>query len=106
MRWMVLLTALASVGCTHLRSFSVTTIPEDRSRPVEAAGQRIVVLGINATNDFADTLVADLAEQCPDGRVSGIITRYEVAMVVPIFAYAHRVYVSGHCVTATGVGAQ
>lgn len=104
MKQMLLVIALASMGCTHLRSFSVTTIPEDRSRPIKAAGQRIVFLGINPSNDYADDVVADLLKQCPDGRVSGIITRYETAMVVPVFAYANRVYVEGHCVVDNGTG--
>ena len=89
---------LGAVGCTHLHSLSVTTIPDDRSRPVEATGERIVVLGINPDNDYADGVVADLAAQCPDGRVSGVMTRYERALVVPIFAYAHRVHAEGFCI--------
>ena len=88
---------LGAVGCTHLHSLSVTTIPDDRSRPVEATGERIVVLGINPNNDYADEVVSDLAQQCPDGRVSGVMTRYERALVVPIFAYAHRVRATGYC---------
>ena len=98
MRPILWVVAVASVGCTHLRSLSVTTIPEDRSRPVSAAAQRTIVLGINADNDYAKTLVQDLAKQCPNGTVSGVVTRYERSMVVPIFAYANRVYAEGYCV--------
>ena len=97
---MRMLLVLGSVGCTHLHSLSVTTIPDDRSRPVEATGQRIVVLGLNWDNDYAAEVVSDLAKQCPDGRVSGVMTRYERALVVPIFAYAHRVHAEGFCLQA------
>ena len=94
LRWLLM---LGAVGCTHLHSLSVTTIPDDRSRPVEATGERIVLLGINPNNDYAAEVVSDLAKQCPDGRISGVMTRYERAMVVPVLAYAHRVHAQGFC---------
>jgi hypothetical protein len=94
LKWIV---PFAFVGCTHLRSLSVTTIPEDRSRPVSAAGERVIFFGINQDNEYAASLVKDLAAQCPGGTVSGILTRLETNIVFP-FVVTMRVHAQGYCV--------
>ena len=72
-----------STGCVHMRSMSTTSVPAERSKPVEAEGYN---------------LPKELAEQCPNGRVEGILTKHENIMYFPLFAHAVRVTASGFCV--------
>lgn len=64
-------------GCASLRSVSVTQIPQDRSKPIEVEETNWGFLGIHFTNGFVDDLSDRLRMQCPNGKVSGIYTKYE-----------------------------
>ena len=101
MKTLMMVFALSMVGCTHLRSMSVTTIPADRSQPVEAVVERVIFFGINADNDYVEVLLQQLAEQCPKGKVSGLLTRTERSLVVPLIAHAITVRAQGYCVDPT-----
>jgi hypothetical protein len=64
-------------SCASLRSVSMTSVPRDRSHPVEASQNNVAFLGIHFDNEFVDELPARLREQCPGGKVSGVYTKYE-----------------------------
>lgn len=88
------------VGCTHLQSVSTSSLPEDRSKPVQAEGYRFIFLGFNFNNDYVDEMTDDLAKNCPKGQVKGILTKYESIVYFPLFAHAARVKAQGFCVAA------
>ena len=87
-----------SIGCVHMRSMSTTSVPAERSKPVEAEGYRFLFLFINTNNQYINNLPKELAEQCPNGRVEGILTKHENIMYFPLFAHAVRVTASGFCI--------
>lgn len=87
-------------GCASINSVSLTPIPAARSNAVRAQVEKTIILGFNFDNDFINPLVQDLKRQCPNGVVSGILTKDEIISYV--FVYTHRVVATGYC---TGGGA-
>ena len=86
-------------GCVHMSSISTTSVPMDRSTPVYAEANKFMFLWVNFSNDYVDFLTEDLAAQCPNGRVEGILTKQEDIVYFPIGG-AVRVSASGFCVNA------
>ena len=89
-------------GCASLRSVSMTSFPKDRSRPVQAKVKKFVFLALNFNNDFVLDLVPQLKKQCPDGKVTGITSKYETRFY--FFAYKMIVTSEGFCVHGKGKG--
>ena len=92
------LVGLLTSGCVHMASISTTTIPADRESPVEAEAERFMFLLLNFDNNYVFRLTEDLAKQCPDGRVEGILTKQESIIYFPLIAHGVRVSASGFCV--------
>lgn len=90
--------AVFFVGCVHMSAVSTTSIPADRRQPVEATSYRFLFLLMNFDNNYVDELTQDLANQCKDGRVEGILTKQEDIMYFPLFAHAVQVSATGYCV--------
>jgi hypothetical protein len=83
-------------GCASLQSVSVTAVPQDRSRVVEADEGNVAFLGIHFDNSFADGLRDQLKAKCPKGKVTGIYTKYE--SVWYFLVQKRKVSASGFCV--------
>lgn len=66
-----------SSGCASLHSVAQTNVPKDRSKPIEAEGSTWAILGIYFSNSFADDAMEGLRSKCPNGKVSGVFTKYE-----------------------------
>ncbi len=92
------LVGLLTSGCVHMASISTTTIPADRESPVEAEAERFMFLLLNFDNNYVFRLTEDLAKQCPDGRVEGILTKQESIIYFPLIAHGVRVSAAGFCV--------
>ena len=73
----LLLAALLSTACASLHSVSYTSVPADRSHPVEQEESAWGFLGIFFSNSFVDEVHDGLRKQCPGGRISGIATKFE-----------------------------
>lgn len=86
------------VGCASVNSVSLTPIPSKRSTPVRAEVSKVIFLGFNFDNDYIDPLVSDLKRQCPDGVVSGILTKDETISYFLVFK--KRVVATGFCNSA------
>ena len=69
--------ACLSLGCASVKSFSLTQVPADRSRPIQAQADDWSFLGINFSNDFVSEIQPKLLEQCPHGDVRGVLTKQE-----------------------------
>ena len=98
--WLPLLAcaALSTVlpACTSLQSVSVTQVPIDRSRPMRAEVTNTAFLGIHFSNDFLDDLMPQLIQQCPRGRITGLLTKQENSVYVIVAT--RRVIATGYCV--------
>lgn len=88
------LTLLMS-GCASINSVSLTPIPSQRSNPVKAEVSKFIILGFNFDNDFIDPLVEDLKRQCPNGVVSGVLTKDET--ISYFLAFRKQVTATGFC---------
>jgi hypothetical protein len=85
-------------GCASLQSVSVTNIPHERGRPIQATENNVAFLGIHFDNDFADAVPEELRRQCPSGKVTGIYAKYETTWYVLI--ENRSVTAHGYCVPA------
>lgn len=95
-KWIVFsLVALQLAGCASINSVSLTPIPANRKKEVKAEVSKTVFLGFNFNNDFLDPLVDKLKSQCPEGVVSGILTKDEVISYVLVFT--RKVTATGYC---------
>jgi hypothetical protein len=83
-------------ACTHLQSVSVTQIPADRSRPVRAEVNNPALFGIHFDNSFVEDLTPQLMAQCPHGRLTGLLTKYENTTYVLVST--RTVITTGYCV--------
>lgn len=91
------LLAFGLSGCAALNSVSVTPIPANRSQSVTASASRWVILGLNFDNDFADDVSRRLSEKCPNGRISGILTKDETFFYFLFFVIRKDVSATGYC---------
>lgn len=82
-------------GCAHVDSVSLTPIPTKRANQVKAEAEKTVFLAFNFDNDFVNAIVEDLKRQCPNGVVSGILTKQETIAYVIVFK--HKVTATGYC---------
>lgn len=95
---MMLGLAVGLTGCSHLASVSTTTVPKDRSKPVEVEADRLMIFLVNFDNDYVDGLTQKLAAQCPGGRVEGVLTKMENVTYFPLIAHSVKVTARGYCV--------
>ena len=86
-------------GCTHLASVSTSSIPKSskRAKPVSVQAKRMIFLGFNFNNDYVNDLTFQLANQCPNGKVEGVVTKHENVLYFLPFVYEVRVTASGFC---------
>src|SRR3954462_5264728 len=99
MKFLFLIAMAFSIsGCVALTSVSTTPVPVDRSHSIHAEGNRFLFLLLNFDTNFVDNMVSDLAKQCPNGKVQGILTKQEDIVYFPIIAHAYRVSADGYCV--------
>lgn len=84
-------------GCAMLNSVSITPVPANRSHEVSAESQRWIIFGFNFDNDYVDTVSHDLSRKCPDGKISGILTKDEVYNYFLFFVLKHKLTATGYC---------
>ncbi len=94
--------SLALSGCTYLESVSTTPIPADRQTKVKAETSRFVILLFNFNNDYVNEMAEDLANQCPNGKVQGILTKHESVVYFPLLFHSIKVSAEGFCVKNHG----
>lgn len=87
--------AASLVGCASINSVSLTPIGTKRDRPVKAEVSKTIFLGFNFDNDYINPLVSDLKRQCPNGIISGILTKDETISYFIVFT--KRVVATGFC---------
>lgn len=90
------LSGVALSACASLGSVSVTQIPTDRSHPIAAESHDWTVFGLAGDNDYADEVPKQLSQQCPRGKITGLLTKSESKLWV--FVSRRRVTARGFCV--------
>lgn len=83
------------MGCASVNSVSLTPIPSAKNKVVKAEASKWIILGFSFDNDFIDPLVSDLKDQCPNGVVSGILTKDET--IAYLLVFKKRVTATGFC---------
>lgn len=102
MRLGVILILFFLAGCVSLNSVSLTSVPADRSQKVRAESERFIFLGFNFDNDYVNGLTLDLKNQCPNGTVSGVLTKSESINYFLYIFHKNRITVTGYCVPGKG----
>ena len=101
--WQLILLSIIGMnlfGCMSLASLSLTQVPADRNNLVVSQAHDWVFMGIVTQNDFADQAVNDLQKQCRNGRLTGILTKYQ--MTFYLLAVKREVVASGYCQRSQG----
>lgn len=84
-------------GCVSLQSASLTQVPAKRDKKITADSTRYIFFGLNFDNDHVDKARDDLIRKCPNGKVSGILTKNEYVVYFPIVVHASRLHAEGFC---------
>lgn len=94
---LILMLASFLPGCVSLSTVSLTSIPAQRQHPVSAETSKFVILGFNFENDYVDNMVTELRQKCPNGIVTGILTKDEVVDYFLMIFATHRTTATGYC---------
>lgn len=86
------------LGCASVNSVSLTPIPSQRGQPIKTEVSKWTFLGITFDNDFINPIVDNLKQKCPNGMVTGILTKDE--SIGYFLVFKHNVEVTGFCNTA------
>lgn len=92
---------LMTLSCSHLNSVSQTSIPKDRSHIVEAKVENNIIFLLNFSNEYLDQITQKLMDQCPNGSVTGILTKDENITYFPIIFHKNIVTAKGYCIEET-----
>jgi hypothetical protein len=90
-------------GCTYTNAVSLTNIPADRTRPIEASVKKNIFLGFNFDNDFALKLANELKEKCPNGEVKGVLTKDKTTLYFLFIFWARETEAKGFCIPSKTV---
>ena len=72
-----------------------------RAKGSTAQVSKLIILAFSFDNDFIDPLVQELKQRCPNGVISGILTKDETISYV--LAHTRRVTATGYCQSAVGL---
>lgn len=89
---------LMLTSCASVNSVSLTPIPADRKSQVKVDKSKVIILGFNFDNDFIDDAVDDLKRQCPNGKVSGLLTKDETINYFLFFVWKKQITATGYCI--------
>ncbi len=82
-------------GCMSLNSVSLTQIPSDKGHLVSASAHDWLFLGLTTQNDFVDEAINNLKQECPNGKLTGVLTKHQTTAYVLVFK--REVIASGYC---------
>ena len=85
-------------ACASVSSVSLTPIPPqaERNQPVEVTVSKFIFLAFNFNNDYLDEIVPKLREKCPNGKITGILTKHAIYSYV--LAHTVEIHAKGFCV--------
>lgn len=97
MKFLLLLTLLFTVSCTHMASVSQTSIPAKKGKLVKTQVDKNIIFLFNFSNDYVDEINDKLAAQCQNGSVEGVLTKHESITYFPIIFHKVRITAEGYC---------
>ncbi len=62
-------------GCVSLNSVSLTQVPKKRTNKVHANSEKWLIFMIAFDSDYVDAAANQLKNQCPGGKITGILTK-------------------------------
>ena len=86
-----------SSACQSLQSVSLTQIPAQRNKKIEAEASRFIFFGMNFNNDYVDTLVEELKDKCEGGVVRGILTKDVAVNYFLMLLHTRKITATGYC---------
>ncbi|GAM58918.1 hypothetical protein JCM19232_1529 [Vibrio ishigakensis] len=89
------ITAVSLSGCVGLNTVSLTSVPAERDAKVTASASDWNFIGINFNNDIVDEAVANLQQQCPTGKIEGVLTKHQTTGYVLFFK--REIIATGYC---------
>lgn len=89
---------LLTTSCVGLNTVSLTSIPAQRTHQVRAEASRFMFFAFNFDNDYVNNMVSDLRDQCPNGVVSGVLTKDEAINYFLYIFWTRKVTATGYCV--------
>lgn len=90
-----ILSMLLLNSCASVNSVSLTQVPIQRTKVVKAESSKFIFLGFNFNNDYVDEAIGQLKEQCPNGIISGILTKDE--SISYFLAHTRKITATGFC---------
>lgn len=100
MKYIFIFSLLLLNACASVQSVSTSSVPAQRGKPITAESSKFIFLGFNFNNEYVDAVVQNLARQCPNGRVEGILTKQESINYFLYFFWTSKISASGYCVSA------
>lgn len=94
----LVLTLFLMSGCVSLNSVSLTSVPANKNQKVRAESERFIFMGFNFDNDYVNSITMELKQQCPNGTVSGLLTKSENINYFLYIFWKSRITASGYCV--------
>lgn len=92
----MLMLTFCLTGCAALHSVSITEIPQNRNRRVEAEVSKFIFLAFNFDNDYIAEILDKLKRQCKGGKVEGILTKDESYNY--FLAHKRVIKANGYCI--------
>ncbi|HNI26008.1 MAG TPA: hypothetical protein PLJ29_06590 [Leptospiraceae bacterium] len=88
----------SAIGCVQLQSVTINSqpSPEERKTKISAESDKLVFLAFNFNNDFLEETPKKLLDQCKDGKIRGIISKFETVHYFIFIRYV--VKASGYCI--------
>lgn len=98
---LVTMSLIFLAGCASINSISLTPIPAERKAQVKTEKSKVIFMGFNFENDFVNSIVDDLKRQCPNGKVTGILTKDEDINYFLYIVWKKQITATGFCVPNT-----
>ena len=92
-----LLCAVLLSSCAQLNSVSLTQIPAKRENQIKVEKSKFIILGFNFDNDIVEEVANDLKSKCPNGKVSGVLTKDENINYFLYLFWSKKITVTGYC---------
>jgi hypothetical protein len=99
--FLLLLAMFFLSSCAYVNSISLTPIPANRKSVVKSEKSKTIFLGFNFDNDFIDEVVDDLIRQCPNGKVTGILTKDVNVDYFLYIVWKKQITATGYCIPST-----
>lgn len=94
------LTAITGIllsACVSLQSVSLTQVPLQRSKKIKAESNKMIFFALSFDNDYVDKVSDNLKEQCPGGKVQGILTKDELTNYFLGLVIKRSITATGYC---------